>query len=152
MQTIEENMQDYFKNEKENKTVEIEDSKKKEIDIKEPITIEVPYDEPKETFTKTNFKLPFAYVSNITEDSPAEESGLMDGDQILTFDNIVYKGASSNPLQKISEIVGAKIEKEITVEISRIGENEQKQNLTIKLIPHKWSGQGVLGCKLNLIN
>jgi membrane-associated protease RseP (regulator of RpoE activity) len=152
MTTIEENMQIYFKNERENKTTTIEP--KKEIDIKEPITVEVPYDEPKDKRynIKPSYKIPFANVSNIALGSPAEESGLIEGDQILNFDNLVYKGAFTNPLQKIAEIVGKKVNKEIIVEISRTGENEERENLTLKLIPHHWSGQGVLGCKLNLLD
>ena len=145
METIEINMAIYFKNEKSNKKVE---EKKEEIDLKEPIQLQV----FEEDFTKKQgdkLKIPLATVGLVSEGSPAEEAGLMIGDGIVNFDNIVYYGAFTNPLQKIAEIVGRKIENSISVEIVRkvIEENgnEKKEYKILNLVPHKWSGQGVLG-------
>jgi len=145
METIETNMAIYFNNQKLNKKVE---EKKQEIDLKEPIQLQV----FEEDFTKKQgdkLKIPLATVGFVSEGSPAEEAGLMIEDGIVNFDNIVYYGAFTNPLQKIAEIVGRKIENSISVEIVRkvIDENgiEKKEYKTLNLVPHKWSGQGVLG-------
>ena len=152
MSTLEDSMQSFFKNERENK---IKIDSQKEVDIREPITVSVIEDLPK---PKSVLKLPFAWVASVAENSPADEAGLKVGDGIVAFDNSLYYGLTNNPLQKIAEIVGKKIGKEIPVEVIRrrtvrhneILEEEINEYISLSLTPHQWAGQGVLGCKLNL--
>jgi 26S proteasome non-ATPase regulatory subunit 9 len=145
MNDIESQMQIYFKNQNENKTkIETKDS---EFDKNEPIPMQIFEDDK---ITAPKLTTPFATVSMVAEGSPAEECGLKVGDKIIRFDNILYFGVSPNPLQKVAEIVGKKINSEIPIEIMRHGTGDSIEFLTINLVPHQWSGQGVLGCKLNL--
>ena len=64
---------------------------------------------------------------------------------IINFDKTVYYGVNSNPLQTIAEIVNRKIGEKIQQEIVRKDEEYNSHYLNITLIPHQWSGQGVLG-------
>lgn len=146
MTVIENNMQIFFKNET-TKKAEIKVDKPE--DKNEPISLMIHEEVKKE---KVISKLPFAWIGLVAPGSPAEEAGLQVGDGIVLFGNLYY-GASNNPLQKISEIVSKNIDQEIAVEIIRKNVENEEENIRfikLNLIPHTWSGQGVLGCKLNL--
>jgi C-terminal processing protease CtpA/Prc len=139
---IENNMQVYFKNEKDNK-IQIQ-SQTEYIKKNEPIQMQVFEDEIK---PNKNLPLPFAFVGLISEGSPAEEAGLQVGDGIVSFADLYY-GMTNNPLQRIAIIVRDKVNSEILVEVLRkTNENgEEKLNfIKLTLIPHTWSGQGLLG-------
>jgi 26S proteasome non-ATPase regulatory subunit 9 len=142
MKLIEENMQAFFSQAKTEKIEKVD----KPIDHSEGIKVQVFEEEKK---SSSFLRLPFCYVGNVTEGSPAEEAGLMEGDAIVLFDNIVSYGTHGNPLQKVAEIIGKKVDTEIPVVVQR-KDGEKTEYVNIKIIPHKWSGQGILGCKLNL--
>jgi len=146
MHGIEENMKIYFKSERENQII-LNTQSEKLHETHQPISISISVDKTKSQ--QNQIKLPFAWISIVESGSPAEEAGLKEGDGITIFDNLVY-GMTNNPLQKIAEIVGKNINTIINVEVVRTNENELNGYIQIKLIPHKWQGQGVLGCKLNL--
>ena len=165
MLKIEEEMQSFFLKESERK--EKENIKKKEDDKFEPITIAAPSDDKpanncSNLNTNSNIKIPFAYIGSVTSGSPAEEAGLKAKDGIINFDDKIFYGSFQNPLQKVAEIVKGKIDSLIFVEVLRVTKDEEGfdkiQYEKINLIPHQWSGQGVLGyiyylnfrCKLNL--
>lgn len=139
MISIEKNMQEYFNSDREKR---IQESSKEKINIEEPISISV-YEENKSP--SISLKVPFAWIGSIAANSPAEESGLKINDGIINFDKTVYYGVNSNPLQTIAEIVNRKIGEKIQVEIVRKDEEYNSHYLNITLIPHQWSGQGVLG-------
>ena len=139
MISIEKNMQEYFNSDREKR---IQESSKEKINIEEPISISV-YEENKSP--SISLKVPFAWIGSIAANSPAEESGLKINDGIINFDKTVYYGVNSNPLQTIAEIVNRKIGEKIQVEIVRKDGEYNNQYLNINLIPHQWSGQGVLG-------
>jgi 26S proteasome non-ATPase regulatory subunit 9 len=149
MQTIEVKMQEFFEQQSKDKTPEIDDrNKNSNKNYEEPLTVSV----PEETKTPENkVFVPFAYISSIMENSPAEEAGLKAGDGILRFD-IVEIGKYGDPLIKVSEIVRAKKDNEIEIEVARKNEEERLEFKKLKLIPHVWCGQGLLGCKLVLEN
>ena len=94
---------------------------------------------------------PFAKISYVNCNSPAEKAGLMNNDFILNFGGFIFKGSSVNPLQAISTLVRDNINKELKVTIARKIENEKLNIIEIKLIPQYWEGNGVLGCKLELL-
>ena len=143
MTIIEKNMQIYFKNENDKTQVTI----KEQVQNKdEPISISV-HEELKQEKINIKLKLPFARIDLVSPGSPAEESGLKEADKIVSFDYISH--LESDPLKKIAEVVGKKINNVIKVEIMRKESNsegeEKIQYLSIELTPHSWGGQGVLG-------
>ena len=143
MKEIETQMNLFFENQSKNVKIE---NKKEDVDISEPITISVAEDQPK---IKNTLSIPFAWVGLISEGSPAEEAGLKIGDGIVSFDKTLYYGLTNNPLQKIAEIVSKKTDCEIPVEVLRKNKDEngdeKREFISLTLVPHKWSGQGVLG-------
>jgi 26S proteasome non-ATPase regulatory subunit 9 len=141
MKVIEEKMQAFFTNAKVEKVTETV----KPIDHTEGIKVQVFEEEKK---PQGILRLPFCYVGVVTEGSPAAEAGLQQGDAIVLFDNIVSYG-THNPLQKIAEIINKKADTEIPITVQR-RINNIAEYINITIIPHTWSGQGLLGCKLNL--
>ena len=156
MLQIEKEMQEYFKTESERKQKETQEEKKPKQDKSEPIKVTgVPSDESgTKNLSSTNIKIPFAYVGLVSQGSPAEEAGLKPRDGIINFDDKVLYGYYQNPLVKVAEIVKAKINQSIQVEVMRSNLDEQGferiEYVKLVLMPHEWAGQGVLGCKLNL--
>jgi 26S proteasome non-ATPase regulatory subunit 9 len=140
MLAIEKNMQEYFKADKDKRIQEVA---KVTVAKEEPISISV-YEENLKS-SGSSLKIPFAWVGSIMESSPADEAGLKPNDGIITFDKTLFYGVSSNPLQKLAEIVGRKVGQEIEVEVLRKDEELRPEYLNIVLVPHQWSGQGVLG-------
>jgi C-terminal processing protease CtpA/Prc len=141
MKIIEEKMSSYFSQKPESQIIE-----KKVEQQDEGIKIQVYEEDPQ---SKNNvLKVPFCWVGMVTDGSPADEAGLYPGDGIIQFDRLTF-GVSTNPLKSISEIVNKKIDEPIQVVVKRQIE-DSVEYIDIKLIPHTWSGQGLLGCKLNL--
>ena len=152
METIESKMAIYFTEINQNKPQEsvFSDKKKEEIDDKEPIAISAPQSKPKFTPSSETYE-PFATVTEVTSGSPAEESGLIQGDSIISFDTILTKGKSPNPLQTLAKLASDKINQKIPVKIIRKNTEGILETIDLSLIPHHWSGRGILGCKLNLL-
>lgn len=146
MEEIEVNMADYFSDIKKEKEKEKKEEKKEE---EEPISVPVPAEDKKASISAS--QEPFAVVSEVTEGSPAEEAGLKEGDAIVSFDNILRKGVSSNPLQTLARICNEKVNKKIPVMVLRKNSNNVLDVSYLNLIPHTWNGRGILGCKLNLL-
>lgn len=155
MLQIEKEMQEYFKSESEQKQKENQ-AEKKPLEKNEPIKVTgVPSDDSStKNINTANIKIPFAYVGLVSEGSPAEEAGLKPRDGIINLDDKVSFGYYQNPLLKVAEIVKAKINQIINVEVMRSNLDsegfEKIEYVKLQLIPHEWAGQGVLGCKLNL--
>jgi C-terminal processing protease CtpA/Prc len=153
MLKIEEEMQLFFMKEKDKKEKEVLNKNTQEK--MEPIKIGAPSDDNNKNENNinnnsiTNMKIPFAYIADIASGSPAEEAGLMPNDGIINFDHKIFYGSFGNPLKKLAEIVKEKINANIYVEILRIIKDNEGfdkiQYEKINLIPHTWSGQGVLG-------
>lgn len=152
METIESKMAIYFNEINQNKPQEsiFTDKKKEEIDNKDPIAISAPQNKPKFIPSAETFE-PFATVTEVTSGSPAEECGLIQGDSIISFDTILTKGKSPNPLQTLAKLTNDKINKKIPVRIIRKNKEGILETINLSLIPHHWSGRGILGCKLNLL-
>ena len=135
MKIIETNISAYFNIKKEDRII-IEPSILEQNHDKHLISV----DTIEET-NKNTIKIPFAYVESVVQNSPSWEAGLLPGDAIILFDGTLNYTSTNNPLQKISEIVSRKVNTEIQVEILRNG----MDYINIVLIPHQWSGQGLLG-------
>jgi 26S proteasome non-ATPase regulatory subunit 9 len=136
MKIIEEKMQIFFSNKQD-----INITNKKEEISDEGIKIQVFEEEKKNNYNI--LKVPICWIELVNEGSPADEAGLKAGDAIIQFDKISY-GMTNNPLKNISEVVNKKIDEEINVVVKR-KINENVEYINIKLIPHRWSGQGFLG-------
>lgn len=151
MERIEKDMSQYFTQHKQQNA----NKKEQKTDETEPIAIPVPSEDPKEnTSDKASniTKEPFAIINMVMPNSPAEEAGLKEGDGIVYFDNILFKGVSVNPLQAIAKIANEKVNKSIPIDIVRKNDINMIEIKHLILIPHQWSGNGILGCKLNLIS
>jgi 26S proteasome regulatory subunit N4 len=86
--------------------------------------------------------IPFAIIDEILPNSPAQVSGLVDGDELIQFDSIDAK--IQNPLSYIPQIVSKNANHPINLKIRRNG-----VEMSIALTPQAWSGRGLLGCHLS---
>lgn len=157
METIEKKMMNYFEELNNNKPAQVEEEKKVNIfNNKEEISADACGEEPKKNDKKENeknenIKEPFAKIVSIAEGSPAEEAGLKTDDNVILFNKILYKGVSNNPLVMLSDIVKDKIGEEIPISVVRKNDNNVLEVLELNIVPHTWSGRGVLGCKFIII-
>jgi hypothetical protein len=99
---------------------------------------------PLTTTTTTAFKSSkaFARVNSVVPSSPAALSGLQVGDLIIHFGTINVD--NHNNLLAIRDVVIRNENKEIQVTVRRNADEIH----TLRLVPRKWSGQGLLGCHL----
>lgn len=150
METIEQKMQAFFEQQSKEKLPDNEDrNRNSNKNYQEPLAVSVP--EESKSIEKNKSYVPFAYISSVIENSPADEAGLKAGDGILRLD-VVEIGKFTDPLIKVAEIVRSKKDNEIEIEVARKNDEDRLEFKKLKLIPHVWSGQGLLGCKLVLDN
>lgn len=84
---------------------------------------------------------PFAVIDELSAGSPAAEAGLQLGDQLCSFGGV---SRGSHPTSTLPAVAGALVEG-TTVKAVVL---RQGAPLTLQLTPHKWFGQGLLGCHL----
>uniref|UniRef100_A0A915AT40 26S proteasome non-ATPase regulatory subunit 9 n=1 Tax=Parascaris univalens TaxID=6257 RepID=A0A915AT40_PARUN len=84
---------------------------------------------------------PFARVDNVLPLSPAEHSGLQDGDHIVQFGSL--HAANFANMAQFTNVVQNSIGKKIRVTVLRDGRAQR-----MELTPQQWSGRGVLGCSV----
>ena len=144
MHLIEEKMSEYFKLQRENN--------KEDTNNKEFVFSKNPEDEDKhlvqvfeDDIQEKQIRIPFAYVNSVIVDSPAYKAGLRDDDGIISFCDIT--STMQNPLEKVSLLVRSNENKEIKLIIVKKG---QLNTSEITLLPQKWEGNGLLGCRLVL--
>ena len=82
---------------------------------------------------------PFALISEVKEKSPAEEAGLVEGDFLLKF------GKAKSLAEVKSNIIDLE---EIKVNIYRVSEYGDMKKFKLFLTPHRWDGDGLVGCHL----
>lgn len=93
-------------------------------------------------------KIPFAWISDVIANSPAENAGLKMGDALYKFGHVNY--TNHDNLNAIVELVKNSVDKPIQVKVLRknlFGGSEDKE---IEFVPHEWGGRGYLGCALKL--
>lgn len=98
----------------------------------------------------------FAIVKQVDHNSPAYEAGIKEGDEIIQFGPFTHANTQKS-LVEIGEHVRKCENKIVLLKISR-NANEthgdqttngnNKTKVIIKLTPKKWSGHGLLGCKI----
>ena len=87
-------------------------------------------------------------VGTVYAGSPAAKAGLLTGDSVIAFGPVQhedYKGVS----ESVVPVVKANVSKPIDVVVVRISaDSGQVQQVSLCLVPQKWSGAGLLGCIL----
>jgi 26S proteasome non-ATPase regulatory subunit 9 len=107
--------------------------------------------EPITTATTSNTNLPnkepFLRVDLVSNQSPAELAGLHVGDLVCRIGTI--RKENFRTMQDVASLVNNSENRSITLLVQRANTKEQE---TISLTPKKWSGNGLLGCKLTPLN
>lgn len=88
---------------------------------------------------------PFLVVTIVDRDSPGDTAGIQIHDLILKFGSIEKKNFIN--LAQIGELVKSSQNKQINVRIRRSGSEE----VELIIVPKIWSGQGLLGFKINAL-
>ncbi len=100
-------------------------------------------------------KQPFALIDQVFRASPAEESGMKAGDMLVTFGSVDAENHSN--FTAIINLVQNSVGRPVQVVVLRKEEEEggmrssfssSSRLVTLSLIPHTWSGRGLLGCHL----
>lgn len=85
--------------------------------------------------------IPFAKVTIVSENSPAEIAGIHVNDEIVEFGSI-----NSKNFRNITDIATLVQHSENSKLILKIKRNDRFINL--QLLPKKWQGKGLLGCNI----
>ncbi|XP_061623982.1 26S proteasome non-ATPase regulatory subunit 9 [Phyllopteryx taeniolatus] len=83
----------------------------------------------------------FARVDAVTQGSPASAAGLKVGDEVIEFGSVNTGNFQS--LHNIASVVQHSEGKPLRVTVVRGG-----QRAYMSLTPQRWSGQGLMGCKI----
>ena len=90
--------------------------------------------------------IPFLWVGEVSEDSPAHAAGLLSGDAVVKFEEVTHEHPEG--LNKVAEIVknseGLVLKLKV---IRKVGETSEVVDL--RLMPKTWAGRGMLGCYLS---
>jgi len=84
---------------------------------------------------------PIARVDKVMSGSPAEFSGLMEGDKLVKFGSVTSENFRN--LQDISTVVQHSVGKPLELTVLR-----NSKPIQLHLTPSTWSGRGLLGCNL----
>jgi len=95
----------------------------------DPTTTSVPHNEP------------IAKVDFVASHSPADEAGLCVDDLIVEFGSV--NARNFRTLQDIGAVVHHSRGNSVSVQVKR-----HDKMLRLSLVPHVWSGQGLLGCNI----
>jgi len=101
-------------------------------------------------------KQPFALIDQVFRASPAEEAGLKAGDMLVTFGSVDTENHSN--FTAIVNLVQNSVGRPVRVVVQRKGEeggtgrSSSSRRVTLSLIPHTWSGRGLLGCHLTALS
>lgn len=88
-------------------------------------------------------KEPFLRIDLVSSQSPAELAGLHVGDLVCRIGTI--RKDNFRTMQDVASLVNNSENRSITLLVQRANTKEQQ---TLTLTPKKWSGNGLLGCKL----
>lgn len=147
---IENLMKSFFDIEKENRIINANINKPykiKDEDIDKKL-VQVFEENTNHCTTNIKYNLPFAKVTSVLINSPAFIAGIKEDDLIILFGSV--NKSVINPLEKIGNIVKINENKNINIEIIR-KETDINNKIQLNLIPQKWEGNGLLGCKLSIL-
>mmetsp|Transcript_62651 Transcript_62651/g.149447 ORF Transcript_62651/g.149447 Transcript_62651/m.149447 type:complete len:217 (-) Transcript_62651:153-803(-) len=93
---------------------------------------------------------PFALIDEVSEGSPAAESGLRVGDRVCSFGGVSRQatGDLHACFAAIAKLVPASEGAQIDLVIKR---GDAADVVTVQLRPRKWAGRGLLGCHMDPI-
>ena len=86
-------------------------------------------------------KKAFAKIDHVSPGSPADDAGLKTQDLVVEFGTQNINNFKS--LVDIGQLVQNSQNRPIRIKVLR-----ESQVITLNLVPKKWSGQGLLGCKI----
>ena len=89
--------------------------------------------------------LPFAFVSEVADNSPAYEAGLRVNDEIVRFGKVSIE--NHEKLQALAHEVRESVNHPIPVKIQRRNAVNERVDQTLTLVPKTWQGQGLVGCR-----
>lgn len=102
----------------------------------------------KEVETVVEEKRPsFFLVDEVYQGSPADTAGLLVGDEIVQFGDVLKCGDAREEARRVMETVQGNVGSEVRVRVIRGG-----KRVDLKLYPGEWSGRGLLGCHITPIN
>uniref|UniRef100_A0A1B6CZX7 26S proteasome non-ATPase regulatory subunit 9 n=2 Tax=Clastoptera arizonana TaxID=38151 RepID=A0A1B6CZX7_9HEMI len=87
---------------------------------------------------------PFASVTLVSPNSPAQACGLEVNDMVLQFGSV--NSSNFRNMQDIAAVVRYSQGSKINVVVKKKGRNS---HITLELFPKTWSGDGLLGCKID---
>lgn len=85
--------------------------------------------------------IPFAKVTIVSENSPAETAGIHVNDEIVEFGSINLKNFRN--ITDIATLVQHSENSKLTLKIKR-----SDKFINLQLMPKKWQGKGLLGCNI----
>ena len=88
---------------------------------------------------------PFAYISEVTEESPACTAGIAVNDRITKVGGVT--AFNHNNLSALAEEVKSHLNRPLALSLLRRNELNEEVPLELTITPQKWSGPGVLGCR-----
>ena len=88
-------------------------------------------------------KRAFALIDQVFRGSPAEECGIKEGDKILEFGSLNAETITTD-FREIVSLVQNSVGRPIRVRVKR-----GLDFVSVDLVPHTWSGRGLLGCHLS---
>ena len=97
---------------------------------------------------KQEVKIPFAWVSDVISESPAQKAGLKLGDAIYRFGEVDHSNHEN--LGAIVELVKRSLNNTIKIKVLRKNIMGSSEDIEIDFVPHEWGGRGYLGCALKL--
>ncbi|KAG5973997.1 hypothetical protein E4U58_003773 [Claviceps cyperi] len=90
---------------------------------------------------------PFAKINSVVRDSPADEAGLQQGDEIRNFGYI--NGSNHENLTKVAECVQENEGRAIFITVLRPMDAARRQEMNLTITPTRdWGGRGMLGCHI----
>nr|CAI5828974.1 unnamed protein product [Callosobruchus analis] len=90
---------------------------------------------------RTIYKIPFAKVTIVSENAPAQFAGIMVNDEIVEFGSV--NATNFKNITDIATVVQHSEGAQVNVKLKR-----GDRFLTVVLVPKKWSGKGLLGCNV----
>ena len=92
---------------------------------------------------------PFAWISEVTPDSPAHHSGLLVNDKVTKITS--RSEGDFTALTALPTLVQQHIGLPLVFAILRTNEINQEIEMEVTITPQSWSGPGLLGCRLKPI-
>ncbi|KAL1522586.1 hypothetical protein AB1Y20_017571 [Prymnesium parvum] len=89
--------------------------------------------------------VPFAEIDEVAEGGPAAEAGIRRGDKLLSFGGLT--AANHDQLRALARLTQRSEGDTVSLLVLRT-EASQEQRVSLVLHPHRWQGQGLLGCHL----